>query len=395
MKSIAASVRVVTLAVLIGVLPRVTLANGGGDLPVAAELRLAATLSGPAARDLSWTALSGNVVVIDFWATTCAPCVGAIPHWNKLVEKFTDKPVKFVSITKEDKATIGKFLRRRPIRGYVCLDSDGATSAAYGVEGIPHTVIVNAQGRVMGVTSPLAVTEQVLHDALAGKPLSLVPPEAEADVVKASPADDGGALPLLELVVRRCSSDRRAVQVRPTKLDASGWSVRDVVAFVHDVHAGRVLVPETLSDRCYDVLVRWAEDGGVDPRQLLAQVLKPAFGVSATRTSREVEVYVLSAPVPADVRMTRNLVSGPTGYHTTTGDGVARATNRNMDEAARIFSSIVGRPVLNETGLEGGFDWELHFESESPTSLVEAVRKQLGLTVTESRRTVEFVVVEP
>ena len=46
---------------------------------------------------LSWEKLRGNVVIVDFWATWCLPCIETIPHINGLVEKFKGEPVIFIS----------------------------------------------------------------------------------------------------------------------------------------------------------------------------------------------------------------------------------------------------------------------------------------------------------
>src|SRR5688500_14295359 len=46
--------------------------------------------------------LKGDVVVLEFWATWCLPCIPAIKHFNLLSEKFKDGPVRFIAVTDED-----------------------------------------------------------------------------------------------------------------------------------------------------------------------------------------------------------------------------------------------------------------------------------------------------
>ena len=47
-------------------------------------------------------AFAGKVVVLDLWATWCAPCVKSIPHRNELVEHFKDQPVVFLQFVNEN-----------------------------------------------------------------------------------------------------------------------------------------------------------------------------------------------------------------------------------------------------------------------------------------------------
>ncbi len=87
-------------------------------------LGLERLLEAPAGAKANWAALKGKVVVLEFWATWCGPCVAAIPHLNELADQFKGKPVQFIAITDEDEKTIGSFLKKKPIRARVGLDTD-------------------------------------------------------------------------------------------------------------------------------------------------------------------------------------------------------------------------------------------------------------------------------
>jgi thiol-disulfide isomerase/thioredoxin len=120
--------------------------------------------------------LKGKVVVLEFWATWCGPCIAAIPHLNELADRFKDKPVQFIAITAEDEQVAGPFLKKKPIHAWVGLDTDKLMSKAYGIEAIPHTVVVDREGKIAAVTHPTMLTEQHLEDVLAGKKLALAQP---------------------------------------------------------------------------------------------------------------------------------------------------------------------------------------------------------------------------
>ena len=68
--------------------------------------------------------LKGNVVVLEFWATWCGPCIAAIPHLNALTEEFKGKPVRFISVTDEDETKVRKFLEKRTMSSWIGLDTD-------------------------------------------------------------------------------------------------------------------------------------------------------------------------------------------------------------------------------------------------------------------------------
>src|SRR5688500_17791880 len=64
-----------------------------GDTPP--PLHLEKLLQAPSDAKVDWETLKGKVIVLDFWATWCAPCIAAIPHMNQLAKDLTDQPVVF------------------------------------------------------------------------------------------------------------------------------------------------------------------------------------------------------------------------------------------------------------------------------------------------------------
>jgi len=142
---------------------------GVGD--VAPALHLANVVQGPDLDGINWKALKGKVVVLEFWATWCGPCIEAIPHLNELADHFEGKPVQFISIAKRDSLSrVKKLLHNKPMKGWVVLDEVNKTSAAYGARSIPHTAIIDKDGKVVGSFYPKRITEHVLQNIIDGKP---------------------------------------------------------------------------------------------------------------------------------------------------------------------------------------------------------------------------------
>jgi thiol-disulfide isomerase/thioredoxin len=123
-------------------------------------------LQAPAGAEADWKSLAGNVVVLEFWATWCGPCIISMPHMNELAEKFKDKPVRFIAVTNENRLVVERFLQQRRMRAWVGLDTDDSMVRDYGVTSIPHTVVVDKTGKVRAITRPQMLTESFLNELL-------------------------------------------------------------------------------------------------------------------------------------------------------------------------------------------------------------------------------------
>lgn len=93
-----------------------------------------------------------NVVILDFWATWCGPCVRAMPILDAVAKEYAKKGVKLVAVNlRETEDQVQAFLKQHKLSPTVVMDRSGAAANRYKVSGIPQTVIVGKDGKVAQV----------------------------------------------------------------------------------------------------------------------------------------------------------------------------------------------------------------------------------------------------
>ena len=106
----------------------------------------AKTLSGDA---INTESFQGKVVVLDFWATWCAPCVASLPTIKQVTDEYADKKVVLYTVnTGEQPAEVEEFLKQRELELNLILDPEGEIASTFVAEAIPQTLVIGKDGVV-------------------------------------------------------------------------------------------------------------------------------------------------------------------------------------------------------------------------------------------------------
>jgi len=140
--------------------------------------------------------LKGKVVLLDFWAVWCGPCVSTFPHLREWQEKYADKGLVMIGVTgyynfvwdaegerakpSNDKVTeaqeqdmLKQFAAHNKLTHRIAVDKEGKMADFYGVTGIPHVVLIDRHGKIrlikVGASPDTAKEIEAMLEKLIGE----------------------------------------------------------------------------------------------------------------------------------------------------------------------------------------------------------------------------------
>jgi peroxiredoxin len=115
----------------------------------------------------------GQVVLVNFWATWCAPCRLEMPLLQDHFERYMEDEFIVLAINlQESEAQVADFVEEFSLTFPVLIDSDGAVSQEYRIRGYPSTIVIDREGNISAIHIGI-ITEAQLVEYLTEAGLSV------------------------------------------------------------------------------------------------------------------------------------------------------------------------------------------------------------------------------
>jgi uncharacterized protein (TIGR03435 family) len=372
-----------------------------------------------------------------------------VSTWNKLVEEFADKHVNFVWITNEPEESLAPFLKSHPVRGWMVLDPQQESYKSYGIER-GDCVLVDRRGAIIGFSS--TPNREQIQAALDGRAIAIKgePTEEQKDAFFegkavqleaepfrfAAPPQKPDLPPSEEVHISPSQTEGTVSSSGPDHWMRRGFELKAIVAEISGTTASRIELPAALdNEKRYDfVLVPPREQDEETMHRRVREGIEKYFRVSITPEIRPADVYVMTAVqgktpprkseseaagggfVSVDMRESvLKLKEGVAPTREAFEEAVRRAMDNpefrdamaaaqltgmtalssSIDEVRRALEDGLHRPILDETGLTGIYDFKIQGEPRNTEEFLGTLRDQLGLVLTPTRRDIEIMVVRP
>ncbi len=379
------------------------------DLPkpgaAAPALTFSNLLQAPAGTKVDWPSLKGKVVVLEFWATWCAPCIAEIPVVNSLVAAVDPAKVQFISVDDEAPTVVQPFLAKRPISGWIGLDTSGELFKRYGANARPATIVIDTNGIVVSNNIPpqQLKSEQLL--ALAdGKPVKLggaVDPavqaaleaaQAKAFAEQAAPHGESTLKPLFQITLTKAEPAKDGEKTMTHIIKGKGTLdiTNAPISTLLENGAGITRLTGDLPNDNYNLHV---EAPNSDERVLgkaIELAIASGTGLHIERQTKTTDALVLTATPATKSHLSdhgRSIGAFLDPQHN------LKCYGATTSQIAEALEDVLGIPVVDETGLSGQITTSFKLDSKDLATVNPILEKELGVTLSAAKRPIESVVV--
>jgi len=343
---------------------------------------------------LEWSTLKGKVVVLEFWATWCVPCVEAIPHLNKLADETASEDVVLISVAVDDPSKVLAFLEKTGINGWVA-SATPETQNKFAIYSYPQTYILDPNGKIAAITLPESVSKEAIRRVRVGKPADvpekdISSPDLNWDIDSTQPPEI--VFPKYEVVVEETSRQNCGFSLPANggNFIADGCTPDVLLQTAFQADSLRSVFHGSLGNAHFRVAVRVP---GASPAQVYAVVqesLSKAFAVKTQWKVRECDVLVLRRSAKSTDALKQSsssrysgLLAANAGLRATGDDGLRGLIDDFLEPKMKSI-------VINETNLDGSYDWSIQRDADEFTIL----ERDLGLRLIRATRPVKTLVVD-
>jgi len=362
----------------------------------APNFTLAALFQAPNNAPSKLSDLRGNIVILDFWATWCAPCRTSMKHLNLLAQKFIEKPIRFLAISQESVSTVERFIKSNPNKLWIGIDATGEAHKSYGVEDIPHTVIIDKSGHIVAVTDSEEITEEKLNALLDGKEVWFEPEiSAEEFMRKELALFEKLPLPksIFKLFNGRGGNERTGKLFTPQYEGSSLQAITILPLLVHEVYPVpkkyiKVISPNLLRDRYY-LHIQLPANNKQALRDTLKNLLLQKIEISIDTTLEKEKVWLLQRKAKTEELKPSQAQNSDLKQT----DSSFFALKQPITTLTTYLSNKYHYKILDESGLKDLYDLSMIFHSQQINDIGQALTKY-GLEVIESEKPIDIYVVK-
>lgn len=341
-----------------------------------------------------------ELIILDFWATWCSPCIASFPKMSALQETFENK-IKVIAVTDESTERIETFLKNKPQQFTVAIDNDKTINSYFTHVYIPHYVILDKNKVVKAIVDGNFITEENIKKLISGVEVSF---EEKKENIRFDPNKPLGTIdkPIVyQSTLLPYNPDLRGMSNlgSPTTnrlfmLNTTFTSMlQRAYQYSYNRTKEKLKYPEKHTfkpENRYSYEMIYPDYLYEQRLELTKNEIKALSGLSATIETQLTDVYVLQKiPNTKKIIPISSKQPDPNAF-VRYGEGITLQGDP-MERLRGYYEEVIQFPVVDETGYDNVYDIEIKWFEENPKQSFAELTKY-GLELKKAKRPIDFLI---
>ncbi len=354
--------------------------------------------------EISLNDLKGKTVILEFWATWCGPCIPAMKKLDSLQNEFKDD-IEIITISSENNNRLQKFIKSSNTSLRVVSDSIHTANFKYKV--IPHSIIIDKNGIVRAITSPVNVNKEVIENLITNNEIDLdlkddfyLDPNLEVKTIK-TVANSNYRIELESFDQEKRGGSRILKDPEGNINGIEMWNstIPRLYQTLFDIASpSRMIYKDSLSEddfpyekeHQYNLIIEVSDKYQEKWREIGVKFLNENFDINSKMGVDSLECYVLKSVdnsiKQSEAESTEYMFMGT----------ILNTKKIKMSQLAEYLENFTPIPVLDKTNLNGEYDIDLEWQAEDPKTIHSELEKYgLELVRAEGKLPVEIMEIYP
>jgi len=349
--------------------------------------------------EISIRDLKGKIIILEFWATWCGPCLPAMKKLDHLQKDFKDE-IEVITVSSENRERLEDFIKRSNTSLRIVSDSTHTTNFKYNV--IPHTIIIDKDGIVRAITHPKNITKEVLNKLISNNEMELdlkddfyIDPTLEVKTIKTAINSN------YRIELKSYEQGKRGVQLL-TDSDGNSKGIemwnRTIPGLYMNLFEiptfNRIVFKDGLNENDFpfekehrfSLKIEVSKKYQNKWKKMGIKFLNENFDVNAKMSSETLDCYVLK-----NIGNSLKKSASDTTEYQFMGS-ILKTKKIKMSQLAEYLENFTALPVVDITGLNEAYDIDLDWQEADPKTLYSELKKYgLKLQKSDKKRPIKVM----
>ncbi len=345
----------------------------------------------------------GKIVVLDFWATWCIPCIQSFPKLEELQHTFQDY-LQIITITDDPPGRIERFLNKQQMSLPVVIDEKRSLAKIFPHRTIPHAIVIDKTGTVRAITTSSEITKELIEKLISGKEIHLDEKKEDIHFDPSKPLS--GNENFTYQITITPFRDGYPSMVNPTggegsykgrRIIATNLAAKSLIEIACQFPVGtRTIMDVEDKSRlewnrqnaiCFDLIV--PEELGEKRFDIMRMHLELYFGLEAVIEERVMPAKILQR-LHGSTHKPEKAEGDLEPYAAYGGRGLSMK-NSPISTLCNFLEGQLNKPLVDETHLPGKYNMEVPWYHENPEQ-IHAELKNFGLELVDGERKIKVLV---